>query len=139
MSYERMMKMKILKCSIIFIMLLAGYSYFENVASTTQHQNEVPKIEKIKQKNWKYQEYSNIFEGASRKCGNSDTYYFENVEVIDINRENNRLFVTLRNHENKRYSAFIQYKQLPDFIPKKIDVVVSSFVKQSLPPILYKQ
>ena len=84
MSYERMMKMKILKCSIIFIMLLAGYGYFENVANTTQYQNEVPKTEKIKQKNWKYyQEYSNIFEGASRKCGNSDTYYFENVEVIE--------------------------------------------------------
>lgn len=132
MFYERVIKVKILKF-IILIILLVGCGYSGNVQTKIQQKDETAKV----QSHWEYyQEFSNIFEAASKKCGNSDIYYFEDVEVVHIDRKKNRLLVTIRNSHKKRYSAFIQYEQLPTIIPKKIHVVVGSFVKESFPPIL---
>lgn len=83
-----------------------------------------------------YQEFSNIYEAAEVKCGNDENYYFENVEVDYIDKEQNKLLVILRNSENKRYSAWVQFEELPTYIPKNINIKVGPFIKESLPPIL---
>lgn len=83
-----------------------------------------------------YDEYSNVFEGAIAECSDQDKYYFEKVEIIDFDRKNNRAFVTLRNPQNKKCSAFISLKELPQNVPRYANITVTSFVKESFPPTL---
>lgn len=83
-----------------------------------------------------YNEYSQIFEDAIAICGEKEEYYFKNIEVIHIDRNNNRILVTLRNPENKRCSAFISFHELPQDIPQYVNIKVGAFVRETLPPIL---
>lgn len=123
---------KIIYCFIIVI--LFGCQQQDNVSKiqTTQIETKATECETFQT----YQEYSNIFEGAIVECGKEERYYFEKVQVVYIDRQNNKILVTLRNPENKRCSAFVSYKELPQNIPEYVNITVGPVVRQTLPPIL---
>lgn len=121
--------MKKWACAIIVI-LMTGCQQDKTI------QNEIKTEQTDCQTFHTYQEFSNIYEAAKIKYGNDENNYFENVEVDFIDKEQNRLLVILRNPEDKRYSAWVQLKELPSYIPKIINIKVGPFIKESFPPIL---
>lgn len=81
-----------------------------------------------------FNEITNIFDVAIKQ--DSDTYLFTDVQIIKVDRKENKLLAIIKNKEGKRSTVFFKFKKLPYTIPKFVDISTGSFVKESLPPIL---
>lgn len=81
-----------------------------------------------------YNEITNIFEAAIKQ--DSHTYLFTDVQIIKIDRKENKVLAVITNNQGKKSTVFFKFKKLPHTIPETVDISTGDFIRESFPAIL---